>query len=142
LNKVIDTIVVALLAISKLSADESPTKYEFVKDTNRLVGFTRGDYFLTGRFDENGDLVFENQIKLGPIGSFTYSGSKYETLESTKPGTIVYEFRSQQLILGQIGKRGEFVPKTGEKIIGFATYQFSSKAIPIWNLPGTFQKVK
>lgn len=56
-------------------------------------------------------------------------------------GESVYEYRCGKLVMGYLSKSYQFIPETGEKIIDFADYQFSERAIRIYNLPGKFVKL-
>jgi hypothetical protein len=52
----------------------------------------------------------------------------------------VYEYRSGRLIEGLIDDDGNFVPAVDSKVIDFKSYRYGKKAIPIYNLPGSFVK--
>src|ERR1700733_15125903 len=131
----------ALIASSLVQAPQqhSIVEYVFVKDTERLVAIDRGDVFLSGRLDADGEFHQTKRIEAnnGVIQSF---GPSYRLLNggSNTPRTV-YEFRSGILIPGTIKSQGNFIPEVGGKIIKFEDYKYSPTGIQIWNLPGHFE---
>jgi hypothetical protein len=53
----------------------------------------------------------------------------------------VYEFCAGSLILGTLDDDGNFIPKEVSTIIRFSDYKPGPGAIPIYNLPGKFERV-
>jgi hypothetical protein len=120
-----------------VAAAPGQDEYVFVPDTKRLVALQRNDYETVGRLDETGFFTPERSYQVVRGGRAT-SGVEIDLL-NTSPGTA-YEYRSGRLILGEIDRKGNFVPGLGTKVIAFEQYKPGGNAPPIYNLPGRFVK--
>ena len=142
------SILTAFALAAFAAAGKHPVEYQFVPDTDRLVGICRNKSLLVGRLDADGE--FHQTRRLEPLGGdgleelglILYTGPGFDdiNLGSTTPRQV-YEFRSGMLIPGTIREKGQFVPEEGGQIVSFKTYQYSKSAIPIWNLPGRYEIV-
>lgn len=110
--------------------------YEFVPDTDRLVGLYHGDFETIGKLDAKGN--FHPDPRMINIREGSYPQHAHI---NASPGPA-YEFRSGRLILGDLDKEHNFIPKLDSKVIDFEDYKFSETAIRIYNLPGKFVKKK
>jgi hypothetical protein len=65
----------------------------------------------------------------------------FQIINARRPGREqVYEYRSGQLIKGELDKEGNFVPELGSKVMSFKDYRAGKEALQIYNLPGRFVK--
>ncbi|HEX4614029.1 MAG TPA: hypothetical protein VH092_37955 [Urbifossiella sp.] len=116
--------------------------YRFVPDAERLVGFTRDGTLQVGKLDARGEFHRVSEHKTGELGVVVYRGPAFDPLAGAGgKGAAVYEYRSGVLIPGRIDGSGHFVPDEGGRIIRFPDYQYSPAAVPVWNLPGRFERV-
>jgi hypothetical protein len=139
-------ICVACLLIAGPARDHADKdEYEFVQDTDRLVGILRGKWMIIGRLDKNGNFIpkadgsFQVLRKDQPASSidpFEIINSRVERRET------VLEFRSGSLIKGVLETDGNFVPDLNSKVLAFKDYHYSEDSIRIYNLPGSFVKKK
>jgi hypothetical protein len=139
------TAVVFLFASAGLFMSNRPAfpdppkeRYVFIENTDRWVGVSRGDWYLVGKLDKNGDFVHEHKLKNGQPSTLLPVHWIINSSGDARKSRKVYEFRSGVLIPGEITPDGYFVPEVGGKIIPFKDYQYSPTATPIWNLPGVF----
>jgi hypothetical protein len=134
-------LVSATLAATCAASDPPKQRYVFVENTDRWVGLIRGEAYLIGKLDKNGD--FTSEMKLRPDSASSAGVPVHGLLNgSNMVEKKVYEFRSGVLVPGEIRKDGNFVPEVGGKIIAFADYTYTPDATPIWNLPGGFRPEK
>lgn len=128
-----------LVTAGQAIPDDPPKgRYVFIEDPGRWVGVIRGEWYLIGKLDANGEFIHEYKFKRNQPLTLTA-----EDIINLLPGENpnpkkVYEFRSGMLIPGAIQKDGRFVPEAGGKIIPFKDYKYSPDVPPIWNLPGRF----
>jgi hypothetical protein len=128
------------VASSAAESPAAPDEYMFVPDTGRLVCLyvAKKGWLLNGTLDAEGDFILAVQ-KHGPKEPLQIP--QYPVLNNHRLWTkTVYELRSGRLIKGVMVDGGVFVPGVGSKVIKFEDYKYSPTAIPIWNLPGSFQK--
>ena len=144
-------LVTAMMAALMAQPSGSRTKpleegYRFELNEERVIGFFRKTKLLVGTFDEDGEFHQITSVTAQPItdgiSGIRYSGPKFQLIcaEYQAEKCSVYELRSARLIPGMYRPEGLFVPELGGKIIDFKDYNYSDKAIPIWNLPGKFVK--
>ena len=123
--------------------------YEFVADTQRLVEVRRRDggqeFWSVGQLDAAGNFVPDRDF-LNQTGARANGPPGVVRLNPESTGTV-YEYRSGALVRGRIDDRLNFVPEVGSKVIDFKDYRYGPKdskyapdPLPIWNLPGAFQK--
>ncbi len=113
-------------------------EYEFVPNTDRWVSLHYGQTFSIGKLDAKGNFLPDaNWVNLR--GTLT-SAPGFVALNVNKGPA--YEFRSSRLILGELDKEGNFIPKLDSKVIEFKDYRFSKTGTRIYNLPGKFVKKK
>jgi hypothetical protein len=112
-----------------------PPEYVFVRDTARRVGFYRQRVEYIGRLDADGNFHVEKRFSIDKPGSRRMG--TYTRIGKRGPA---YEYRAGTLVKGVISGDGVFVPDPEAPAVPFWQYKYSPTAIPIWNLPGTFQK--
>ena len=127
-----------LMASQPLAADPPKSRYVFVENTDRWVGIARGDWYLVGKLDKNGDFIHEIKLKKGQGSTLLPAHGVINSSGHATRSKKAYEFRSGMLIPGEIRPDGYFVPEAGGKIIPFKDYEYGPTALPIWNLPGLF----
>jgi hypothetical protein len=134
MTKVIGLAALGWLLVGNRSiADDH---YEFVPDTDRFVGLYRGNRESIGKLDHKGNFIPDPRWV--DIGEGSYFMHERINLHAGP----AYEFRSGRLILGEIDKEHNFIPKLDSKVIDFEDFKFSETAIRIYNLPGKFVKKK
>jgi hypothetical protein len=131
------------------AAPVPPGIYEFVPDTARWVEVRRKErdqeYWSLGKLDAAGNFAADNAY-LNQTGPATNLPPGVVRL-NPRPTGPVYEFRSGRLVRGRIDDNLNFVPEADSKVVSFQEYSYGSRdsrlgpePLPIWNLPGTFQK--
>jgi hypothetical protein len=112
-----------------------PPEYVFVRDTARRVDFGRQGAIYIGRLDADGNFHEEKRF------SYNHHGSRrMGSFISIGRWGPAYEYRAGTLVKGVINDDGVFVPDPQAPAVPFWQYKYSPTAVPIWNLPGTFQK--
>jgi hypothetical protein len=134
-------VAMSLITLGIFGAGPSlDDEYVFVQDTERYVGVFRGQDFLLGKLNAEGDFIqtarYARDARLSQIPHYTgLNGLREKPIKA-------YEFRSGRLIKGELGTDGSFIPEAGSTVLLFKDYHYSPDAIPIWNLPGRFEKKK
>ena len=116
-------------------------EYTFVPDTTRYVTVVRGNTRSIGLLDANGNFIPDRRWLHVP-NNRGLSAVPATTFINRPARDPVYEYRSGRLVLGALDEQGNFLPKTGSKVIPFSEYHYTKQAIPIYNLPGRFEPVK
>ena len=110
--------------------------YKFILDNERWVAMQFGQTHSIGKLDRFGNFVPDRRWV--SVRGAT-SGNPPYTLINAGPRPA-YEFRSGRLILGELTESGNFVPKTGSKVVLLEDYRPGEDVLPIYNLPGRFEK--
>jgi hypothetical protein len=128
----------------------SASDYIFVQDRDRRVEVQRRD----------GDQLYWSIGTLDPAGNFIPDKdylNRTDPSPADAPAAVllnrdglgpVYEYRSGRLVRGRVDPwTHNFVPEVGSTVLDFRDYRYGAKdsrygiePLPIWNLPGTFQK--
>jgi hypothetical protein len=128
----------ANVATTSGQAPAPQDEYVFTPDTDRWVGVFRKKWLLIGKLDAEGTFISHEKHNKGAglsqVPRFTIINYFFQ-----RPKTV-YELRSGRLIKGEMTPIGDFVPEVGSAVIKFEDYKYSPNAIPVWNLPGSFQK--
>ena len=111
-------------------------EYDYVRDTNRYVSLERGETMSIRKLDATGNFDPDPRFHNLNVHGGLSSCPPYTLLNPRKEQ--VYEYRSGQLILGEIDKGGNFVPRVDSKVIAFKDYHYTEGSLRIYNLPGYY----
>jgi hypothetical protein len=120
------------------------TEYVYQEGLGDDVHYIRGyGMAYRGKLDTAGNFIPQDT---GTTYVGFYSGSPLNIVNVPRPRgpgivdntELVYEFRSDYLILGTLNLAGDFIPAGGSKVIRFSDYRYSPDAPRIYNLPGRF----
>ena len=121
-----------------LSQEPQQPEYEYVPDTDRWVEMKHGEKYSIGKLDEKGNFLPERKWMNIDIGASRPAEAPSAVLINSPKGQV-YEYRSEQLIPGELDDGGNFIPAL-DRIISFKDYRPGPKAVRIYNLPGQFVK--
>ncbi len=137
-------ICITLIAQLGNNAGGPGGEYNFVLDTERMVGIDKSDCTEVGKLDKNGVFTvhYKRTFSTAQTGEkFSIGGGPgYARLNITGPYPAkAFEFRSGNLHPGVMEEGGRFVPDANGKVVSFSNYRYSPVTPPIWNLPGYFR---
>jgi hypothetical protein len=144
------TALFAMIAACGLAASDKKTvDCHFVKCEWRYIMYEKYEHIYVVTIDGNGEIDDVKKTRLNKqtvndkVTVINWHGPAHEELSNIiGKDRKCYEYRMKMLIPGKFDESYRFVPDKDGKIVPFEDYEYSEKAIPIWNLPGRYEKIK